>query len=94
MGWLLYAAGMIAELNHYKNLTFVLENLRSRVKYGIREELLELASLKGVGRIRARQLFKHGYHKLGDLKFTTAGPISAIKTIGKALADDIMAQLK
>ncbi|MDO8675891.1 MAG: DEAD/DEAH box helicase [Candidatus Omnitrophota bacterium] len=93
MGWLLYAAGMIAELNHYKNLTFVLENLRSRVKYGIREELLELAGLKGVGRIRARQLFKHGYRKLGDLKFATAGHISAIKTIGKALADDIMAQI-
>jgi len=94
MGWLLYAAGMIAQLNHYKDLTFVLENLRSRVKYGIREELLELASLKGIGRIRARQLFKHGYRKLGDLKFATAGQISPIKTIGKVLADDIMAQLK
>ncbi len=92
--WLLYAAGMIAELYHYKNLTFILKKLGNRVKYGIREELLELASLKGVGRIRARQLFKHGYHKLGDLKLATADHISTIKTIGKALAADILTQIK
>ena len=85
---------MIAQLHHYKKLTFVIENLRSRVKYGIREELLELASLKGVGRVRARQLFKHGYQRLGDLKHASADNISTIKTIGKALASDIMAQLK
>ena len=67
-GWLLHAAGMIAELLHYKKMTFDLEALRLRVRYGIKEELLELASLEGVGRIRARMLFKHGYHTLADLK--------------------------
>jgi hypothetical protein len=43
-----------------------------RVRYGIKEELLELAALEGVGRIRARMLFKHGYHTLADLKPATA----------------------
>ncbi len=90
--WLLYTAGCIAELNHFKNLTFLLENLRRRVRYGIKEELLELASLHGVGRIRARQLFAHGYHKLGDLQFATADQLSSIKTIGKALAREIIVQ--
>jgi helicase len=90
--WLLYAAGRIAELNQHKKMTFVLENLRRRVRYGIREELVELASLHGVGRIRARQLFSHGYHKINDLRFATAEALGSIKSIGMALARDIVSQ--
>ncbi len=92
-GWLLYAAGMIAELYHFKKLTFEIEALRSRVRYGIKEELLELASLNGVGRVRARMLLKHSYHKLADLKFATVDQLASIKTIGKALAKDIVHQV-
>jgi len=90
--WLLHTAGCIAELNHFKKLTFVLENLRRRVRYGIREELLELASLHGVGRIRARQLFAHGYHKINDLQFATVEQLGSIKSIGKTLAREIVTQ--
>lgn len=92
--WLLYAAGCIAELYHYKKLSFNIEDLRHRVRYGIKPELLELASLRGVGRIRARQLYAHGYHKLGDLKSATETSLASIKTIGKSLAHDIMDQLR
>ena len=89
----LHAAGMIAELLHYKKMTFDLEALRLRVRYGIKEELLELAALEGVGRIRARMLFKHGYHKLADLKPATADHLASIKTIGKSLAESIVQQI-
>ncbi|MEI7998725.1 MAG: helix-hairpin-helix domain-containing protein, partial [Candidatus Omnitrophota bacterium] len=92
-GWLLYAAGTIAELYHYKKLSFNLEALRHRVRYGIKEELLELASLRGVGRVRARQLFAHGYHKISDLKTTNEAALASIKTVGKALAHDILTQI-
>ncbi len=91
--WLLYAASTIAELYHYKRLSFNLENLRHRIQYGIKEELLELASLRGVGRIRARQLFAHGYHKLGDLKSASESSLASLKTIGKSLARDILFQI-
>ncbi len=91
--WLLYAASTIAELYHYKRLSFNLENLRHRIQYGIKEELLELASLRGVGRIRARQLFAHGYHKLGDLKSANESSLASLKTIGKSLARDILFQI-
>jgi helicase len=90
----LYAAGCIAELYHYKKLTFNIEDLRSRIKYGIKPELLELASLRGVGRIRARQLYAHGYHKLGDLKNVSETALGSIKTIGKSLAHDILDQIR
>jgi helicase len=92
-GWLLYAAGMIAELLHYKKMTFDLEALRLRVRYGIKEELLELAALEGVGRVRARMLFKHGYHNISDLKPATAEHLASIKTIGKSLAQSIVTQI-
>jgi helicase len=92
-GWLLYAAGMIAQLLHYKTLTFELENLRLRVRYGIKKELLELASLEGVGRIRARILFNHGYHTLADLKPATADHLASFKTIGNSLAQSIVQQI-
>ena len=92
--WLLYAAITIAELYHYKKLSFNLENIRQRVHYGIKEELLAMASLRGVGRIRARQLFAHGYHKLTDLKSANENSLASIKTIGKALAHDILEQLR
>jgi helicase len=92
-GWLLHAAGMIAELLHYKKMTFDLEALRLRVRYGIKEELLELAALEGVGRVRARMLFKHGYYTLADLKPATADHLASIKTIGKSLAQSIVNQI-
>lgn len=90
--WLLYTAGRIAELNQFKKITFVLENLRRRIRYGIKEELLELASLHGVGRVRARQLFNHGYHKINDLQLATPEQLGSIKSIGHALAREIVAQ--
>ncbi len=92
-GWLLHAAGQIAQMLHYNKMTFDLENLRLRIRYGIKEELLELASLEGVGRVRARILFKHGYHTLADLKPVSADHLASIKTIGKSLAQSIVRQI-
>ena len=42
-------------------------DLRKRVVYGIREELLDLVRVKGIGRVRARVLFKHNIKNLDDL---------------------------
>jgi len=93
-GWLLHAAIMIAELLHFKKMTFDLEAIRLRMRYGIKEELLELASLEGVGRVRARVLFKHGYHRLAELKMATAEHLASIKSIGKSLAESIVHQIQ
>jgi len=55
--------------------------------------LLELASLDGVGRIRARILFKHRYHTLAGLKGATADHLASIKTSRKSLAQSIVQQI-
>ena len=91
--WLLHASGVIAELFNFHKMTFVLEDLRRRVHYGIKEELLELASLRGIGRIRARNLYDKGFKKLSDLKFSNVDDLSKIPQIGKSLAKEILAQL-
>jgi helicase len=63
------------------------------VRYGIKEELLSLTKLKGIGRVRARILFQHGLEKPADLKNVSAEQLGGIKGIGLALARDILQQL-
>ena len=92
-GWLLYAASVIAELFQLGKLSHSLEDLRRRISYGIKEELLELAQLRGVGRVRARNLYNKGFRNFADLKKSSAEEISQIPQIGKALAKEIMEQV-
>ncbi|MCS7121804.1 MAG: DEAD/DEAH box helicase [Archaeoglobaceae archaeon] len=42
-------------------------NISTRIRYGIREELLDLVELHGIGRIRARKLFNAGIRTKDDL---------------------------
>ena len=69
-------------------------NLRKRIKYGIREELIELVKVKGIGRIRARKLFKHDIKNLDDLAAIPVKKLAEIDKIGSTLADNIKSQLR
>ena len=91
--WLLYSAQSIAEVFQFKLLTAFINDLRSRVRYGIKEELLDLTRLKGIGRARARILFAHGFKKSADLGHTTEEKLGKIKGIGLALARDLLQQI-
>ncbi|MFB6161483.1 MAG: ATP-dependent DNA helicase [Haloferacaceae archaeon] len=64
--WLLGAAESLAgELG--LDATAVRE-ARKRVEYGVREELVDLAGVRGVGRKRARRLFEAGIEAPADLR--------------------------
>jgi helicase len=63
-----------------------------RVKYGIREELLELVSLHGIGRKRARALYQHGFKTLEDIAKSDEKMIASVELIGKELARSIKEQ--
>ncbi|MDP3143004.1 MAG: helix-hairpin-helix domain-containing protein, partial [Candidatus Omnitrophota bacterium] len=82
-----------ADLFKLKNETFLLECLRKRIVYGIKEELLELVDLRGVGRVRARNLYKKGIHKISDLKYVDTATLTKIDQIGPVLAKDIKGQV-
>ena len=92
--WLAYAASRLANAlglaHHYVRLA----NLRHRIKHGVKEELLELVSIKGIGRVRARALYSHGYKTILDLQKASPEELARIPTIGPTIAAKIKAYLR
>jgi len=92
--WLTYCLREIAKHVERADLLEDLENLRRRIVYGIREELLDLVKVKGIGRVRARALFKHKIKTLDDLTKIPVNKLAEIDKIGLTLADKIKSELK
>ena len=90
--WLLYSMGELGRIFNKKKVR-ALTRLTIQVQYGIKEELLELISLKGVGRVRGRALFQRGYKTLKDLQKANPSDLARIPTIGSALAMKIKEQV-
>jgi helicase len=92
--WLSYSAREICRL--YNNRIFYNEysKLMLRVKYGVKEELLPLVEIKGVGRRRARTLYTHGYRRLSDFKKASLEELVSIPGIGLETAKKILHQAK
>jgi transcriptional regulator with XRE-family HTH domain len=66
-GWLLGAAESLAAELDLGSATAV-RRAKKRVDDGVREELLDLAGVRGVGRKRARRLFEAGIETRADLR--------------------------
>jgi helicase len=65
--WLLGAAEQLAgELDLGVNVA--VREAKKRVQYGVREELLDLAGVRNVGRKRARRLYEAGIESRADLR--------------------------
>ncbi|MEA3369628.1 MAG: DEAD/DEAH box helicase [Candidatus Ratteibacteria bacterium] len=91
--WLIYSGRKLAKLFATPPIANQLENIRRRVKYGIKEELLDLVKLKGIGRVRARALYQQGFRNLSILKKTEISKLTKIPYIGKETAESIKRQL-
>ena len=92
--WLSYCLREISKHVERADLLEELDNLRRRIVYGIREELLDLVRVKGIGRVRARILYKHGIKNLDDLSKIPVNKLAEIDKIGSTLADNIKAELR
>jgi helicase len=90
--WLIHAMARLAELFNEDAVDETRE-LRTRIRYGIKPELLELVRLRGVGRIRARALHDRGLKSIEDLRTTSYDRLKQIPTIGEAVARSIKSQL-
>ena len=90
--WLIHASVRLAELFNREAVDQVTE-LRTRIEYGIRPELLELVKLRGIGRVRARALHDRGLRSIEDLRTTSYDRLKQIPTIGEAVAKAIKSQL-
>jgi len=90
--WLIHASVRLAELFNPDAVADVSE-LRTRIKYGIKAEILELVKLRGIGRVRARALHDRGLKSIEDLRTTSYDGLKQIPTIGEAIARLIKSQL-
>jgi helicase len=90
--WLVHATTRLAELFN-EDAVGEIRELRTRIRYGIKPELLDLVKLKGVGRVRARTLWDRGYKTIEDLRNTSYDRLKQIPTIGEAVARNIKNQL-
>ena len=90
--WLLYSMGELGRIFNKKKVR-ALTRLTTRVQYGVKEELLELISLRGVGRVRGRALYQRGFKTLRELQKADPNDLSRIPTIGPSLAVKIKEQV-
>ncbi len=90
--WLLYSMRELSNVFN-KDCYPLLTKLMARMKYGVKEELLELVDLKGVGRVRARSLFKKGFVSREVLREARMEDISRVIGIGDVLAERIKRQV-
>ncbi len=89
--WLLYSAYELARIMKVKDLLLPLNKLRLRMKNGAKEELLNLLALKGVGRVRARKLYRAGIKTLADVKKAPIEKLASI--VGRKTAEKIRGQV-
>ena len=91
--WLIYSFGELARLFTRNDLAIEGGELRERIKYGIRSELIPLTRLEGVGRVRARSLFAAGYSSIDKLSGTPVEKLASVPKIGPSVAAQIKKQL-
>ena len=89
--WLLYCTEELVRMLEQKDLIKDVIKLRIRLKHGAKEELLPLLKLKGIGRVRARKLFKAGIKDIKTVK--KASPTDLVQLVGTKVALSIKEQV-
>lgn len=91
--WIAYAGIELCKVVGESSSEF--KNMRRRLKYGVKKELLPLVELKGIGRVRARKLFSASLKKTSDLERVPVedlsrvlGPKTAVK-VKKQLGQEV-----
>jgi len=82
--------GSLGNIAYRKALTILTE----RLDKGVKEDALELTSLRLIGRVRARILIQHGIRSLRDLAETPASRIASLPKFGPRVVEEIERQLR
>jgi helicase len=67
-------------------VTQKLETIEIRLRYGVKEDIMELLAIPGVGRVRARRLYLAGFRTIEDIAKATPAQLKKIEGIGDALS--------
>lgn len=90
--WICYATSEIAKVMNFVTHAKNLSRLVPRIRWGVKEELLELLRLEGIGRVRARMLYKHGLRSIMDIAKAKHTELAQIPKIGPKVAQKIVEQ--
>ncbi len=85
--WLCYSLFEIGKALSLERHVPETAKLRKRRKHGVKEELIMLTELKGIGRVRARKLFKANIRTISDVKKTDIVDLKRI--IGEKIAASV-----
>jgi helicase len=91
--WLLYSAHELANVLDIKDYITHIRRVRERIRHGVKNELLQLVRLNGIGRIRARVLYNNGFTSKQILKRAPIQRLVEIPLIGSRLAKVIKEQV-
>ncbi|MDH5806381.1 MAG: DEAD/DEAH box helicase [Candidatus Verstraetearchaeota archaeon] len=91
--WLLHSAYELAKLFNYEKHLIPLNKLYLRIENGVKEELIPLVSLRGIGRVRARALYSAGFKTIEDLRKAEISDLIKIPQIGPETAKLIKEQV-
>ncbi len=83
--WLLYAMSELSPLVGKPIHVPLIAKMRKRLDSGIKEELILLCELRGIGRVRARRLFNVGIKNVSDVKNTSVENLAKVIGVGPAL---------
>ncbi|VVC00383.1 ATP-dependent DNA helicase Hel308 [uncultured archaeon] len=90
--WLAYSCFELAKTLGLEVHFAPLHKMRKRLQAGIKEELIALCELRGIGRVRARRLFNAGVKGIADVKRTDVKDLE--KVLGQKVAVKVKGQLE
>ena len=91
-GWMAYSMDQLCAIFR-KEAHASLESMTRRISKGVREELLEVAKLRGIGRVRARALFDHGFGNIETIRRASVDELAKIPAIGQSLSVQLKREL-
>jgi helicase len=90
--WLAYSSLELAKLIGAENHFAALAKIRKRLKHGIKEELVNLCEVRGIGRVRARRLWRANIRSVSELKKVDLKDLQRI--LGEKVAEKIKEALE
>lgn len=85
--WLGYSAAELCDIAGLKASEKEMRKLEMRIKHGVKEELIPLVSIHGIGRVRARKLISAGFRKPSEVKNAPKERLASL--LGEKTAENI-----
>jgi helicase len=92
--WVSQSASELATLVGKKKSASFFLVLSDRIRHGVKEELLPLTAMPGIGRVRARALFNAGIRRVEDLRNASVEQLAKIPHIGVETANRILEKVR